>query len=133
MAKEYEVRGILSYTKENTWARVMPDGCVMIGITDYAQDMLNDIIYVDISEEGSVVEHMQPFATAESNKAVSDVYSPVSGTIREINEEVVDDPSVINKDPYNAGWLVLVEPSNLDEDLSNLLSPDKYKKMNEDI
>ncbi|MFZ7121186.1 MAG: glycine cleavage system protein GcvH [Eubacteriaceae bacterium] len=129
MLEKYEVRGIPSYTKENTWAKVMADGSVKVGITDYAQQMLNDIVFVDIHEEGSDVTHMQPFATAESSKAVSDVYSPVSGTIKEINEEAIDDPGVINRDPYDAGWLVTIEPTNLDEEMNNLLSADEYKKL----
>ena len=129
MAEEYEVRGIPSYTDKDTWARVMADGTVRIGITDYAQKMLKEIMFVDLHDVGSEVVQMQPFASAESSKALSDVYSPVSGTVKAVNDDVIGDPGIINRDPYDAGWLVAIVPSNLEEDLKSLLSADAYKDL----
>ena len=129
MAEEYEVRGIPSYTDKDTWARVMADGTVRIGITDYAQKMLKEIMFVDLPDVGSEVVQMQPFASAESSKALSDVYSPVSGTVKAVNDDVMGDPGIINRDPYDAGWLVAIVPSNLEEDLKSLLSADAYKDL----
>ncbi len=129
MSEEYEVRGILSYTKEDTWARVMADGSVKVGITDYAQKMLKEIVFVDLPEAGSEVVQMQPFASAESTKAVSDVYSPVSGTIKAVNDDVIGDPGIINRDPYDAGWLVAIVPSNLAKEMNNLLDAGAYKEL----
>jgi glycine cleavage system H protein len=129
MAEEYEVRGIPSYTDKDTWARVMADGTVRIGITDYAQKMLKEIMFVDLPDVGSEVVQMQPFASAESSKALSDVYSPVSGTVKAVNDDVIGDPGIINRDPYDAGWLVAIVPSNLEEDLKSLLSADAYKDL----
>ena len=129
MAEEYEVRGIPSYTDKDTWARVMANGTVRIGITDYAQKMLKEIMFVDLPDVGSEVVQMQPFASAESSKALSDVYSPVSGTVKAVNDDVIGDPGIINRDPYDAGWLVAIVPSNLEEDLKSLLSADAYKDL----
>ena len=129
MAEEYEVRGIPSYTDKDTWARVMADGTVRIGITDYAQKMLKEIMFVDLPDVGREVVQMQPFASAESSKALSDVYSPVSGTVKAVNDDVIGDPGIINRDPYDAGWLVAIVPSNLEEDLKSLLSADAYKDL----
>ena len=115
MAK-YEVRGIPSYTKEDTWAKVMANGAVQVGITDYAQQMLKEIMFVDLPEVGSEVLQMLPFASAESSKAVTDVYSPISGTVKAVNDDVIGDPSIINRDPYDAGWLIEIQPTKLDEE-----------------
>lgn len=127
MSEEYEVRGIPSYTKEDTWAKVMGDGTVKIGITDYAQKMLNEIIYVELPEIGSEVVQMEGFGSAESSKSISDLYSPISGIVCVVNEELIDDPEMINRDPYDAGWMIAINPSNLEEELKNLLSADAYK------
>jgi len=126
MADEYEVRKIPSYTKEDTWVRVLANGNVMVGITDYAQKMLKEISFVDLPEVDDEITQMEPFATAESVKASSDVYAPISGTIVEINEDLEDNPTIINQDPYDSGWFVVVKPSNLEEELKNLLSADEY-------
>jgi len=128
MAK-YEVRGIPSYTKEDTWAKVMANGAVQVGITDYAQQMLKEIMFVDLPEVGSEVLQMLPFASAESSKAVTDVYSPISGTVKAVNDDVIGDPSIINRDPYDAGWLIEIQPTKLDEELKNLLSADEYRAL----
>ncbi|TZE82520.1 glycine cleavage system protein GcvH [Calorimonas adulescens] len=129
MAEEYEVRITLYYTKEDTWARVMTDGTVRVGITDFAQKMLKEIVFVELPEVGSEVKQMQPFASAESIKSVSDIYSPISGKVKEVNANVIDEPSIINRDPYDAGWLVVIEPTKLEEELNNLLNADAYKAL----
>jgi len=117
----------LKYTKEHEWIRV--EGNVgVIGITDFAQSQLSDIVYVEIPETGTEVKQMESFGTVEAVKAVSDLYSPVSGKVIEVNQKVKDDPSIINKDPYGDGWLIKVEISNPDE-LNNLLSPEEYEKL----
>ena len=129
MAEEYEVRAIPSYTKEDTWVRIMPDGMVKIGITDFAQKMLNEIVAVQLPDVGSEVRQMQIFGSVESVKSVSDVYSPISGKVREVNEKVLEEPAILNQDPYDAGWLLVVEPAKLDEELKNLLNADAYKAL----
>jgi glycine cleavage system H protein len=99
------------YTKEHEWARA-EDGRVRIGITDYAQDALGDVVYVDLPEAGTVLEKQRPFAEVESTKSVSDVYAPVDGTIVEKNPLVDERPELVNEQPYGDGWLVLVEPAD---------------------
>lgn len=127
MAEEYEVRGIPSYTQEDTWVKVMGDGNVKVGITDYAQKMLNEITYVDFPKVGSKVVQMESLGTVESSKSVSDIFSPISGIVEAVNEDLMDDPEIINRDPYDAGWIIAITPSNLEEELKNLLSADAYK------
>jgi len=129
MDGEYEVRAIPYYTREHTWARIMADGTVRVGITDYAQKMLREVVFVELPEVGSEVKQMEPFGSIESVKAVSDLYCPLSGKVKEVNEKVVNDPSIVNKDPYGEGWLVIIEPQKLEEELKNLLNADAYKKL----
>jgi len=101
----------LRYTKEHEWARV-EDGGVRVGITDYAQDALGDVVYVDLPEVGAAVTAGQPFGEVESTKSVSDVFSPITGTIVERNPLIDDRPELANEAPYGDGWLVLVEPED---------------------
>jgi glycine cleavage system H protein len=101
----------LRYTKEHEWAR-SEDRRVRVGITDFAQDALGDVVYVDLPEAGTVVEAGRPFGEVESTKSVSDVYSPVSGSVVERNPLVDEHPELINEQPYRDGWLVLIEPSD---------------------
>jgi glycine cleavage system H protein len=103
------------YTKEHEWAR--QDGArIIIGITDYAQDQLGDVVFVGLPETGTQVEAGKPLGEVESTKSVSDVYSPVSGTVLEKNAEVEANPELINSDPYGKGWLVTVEAEGFDPD-----------------
>jgi len=98
----------LRYTKEHEWARA--DGTrVRVGITDFAQDSLGDVVYVDLPEVGTVVAADQPFGEVESTKSVSDVFSPLSGTIVERNPLIEDRPELLNEQPYGDGWLVVIE------------------------
>ena len=100
-----------------------------VGITDYAQKMLSEITYVDLPEVGSAVVQLESFGSAESSKSVADIYSPISGIVVAVNQDLADVPEMINRDPYDAGWIIEITPSNLDEELKNLLSADEYKAL----
>ncbi|MDP9300518.1 MAG: glycine cleavage system protein GcvH [Actinomycetota bacterium] len=97
----------LRYTKEHEWAR-LEGGRVRVGITDFAQDALGDVVYVDLPEAGAAVKAATPFGEVESTKSVSDVYSPVTGTIAERNPLIEDRPELVNEQPYEDGWLIVV-------------------------
>ena len=99
------------YTKDHEWA-LLDGGRVRIGITEYAQDALGDVVYVQLPEVGAVVEAGGPCSEVESTKSVSDVYAPVAGTVVEVNTELADAPQRLNEDPYGEGWICLIEPSD---------------------
>ncbi len=103
----------IRYTKEHEWARA-EDGGVRIGITDYAQDALGDVVYVDLPDVGSVLRANQPFGEVESTKSVSDLYSPIEGTVIQRNPLIDERPELVNEQPYGDGWLVMVEPADLE-------------------
>jgi glycine cleavage system H protein len=113
------------YTKEHEWSRA-ENGRVRIGITDYAQDALGDVVYVDLPDPGTVVQAKRPFAEVESTKSVSDVYAPVDGTIVEKNPLLDERPELVNEEPYGDGWLVIVEPAHPDA-LDGLLDATAYR------
>lgn len=116
----------LTYTEEHEY--VHPTGAagvVEIGITDYAQGELGDVVYVDLPKPGAKFDKMEPFGTIEAVKAVSELYCPVAGEVVEVNGAIEGDPSVINKDPYGAGWMIRLRVKNAAE-LSELLSPADY-------
>ena len=118
----------LKYTKEHEWVKVDGNVCT-VGITDYAQGELGDIIFLDItSEAGKEVKQGEVLGSIEAVKTVSEVYSPVSGKIIEINNGINDNPSIVNTEPYEGGWIVKIEPSNQDE-ISNLLDTPAYKEL----
>jgi len=117
----------LRYTQEHEWARA--DGPrVTIGITDYAQDQLGDVVYVDLPSSGTRVEKGQPFGEVESTKSVSDLYAPLSGTIVERNETLESSPELVNADPYGRGWMVVIEAEQPDE-VGGLLSATDYQEL----
>lgn len=116
----------LKYTKEHEWIRVEGSSGT-VGITDYAQGELGDVIYVDIPEEKDVNQG-DSFGTIEAVKTVSDIYAPISGKITGINKAINDNPAIVNKDPYDEGWLVKITFSNPAE-LESLLDADGYKKL----
>jgi len=132
MVDEYEVRIGLLYTEEHEWVKV-EDGKARVGVTDYAQKSLHEIVYVELPEEGMEVKQMKPMGTVESIKAVSEVYSPVSGRVIKINERLRDSPELVNESPYGEGWIVVIEPSNLDEELKRLLTPEQYADLLREI
>jgi glycine cleavage system H protein len=117
----------LAYTKEHEWVRVEGDH-VIIGITDYAQDQLGDVVYVELPEVGTQVTQFETCGTIESVKTVADLYAPVSGEILHINDALDDTPELINQDPYGAGWIATIRMQNRD-DLQNLLSAKDYEAL----
>ena len=119
-----EVPEGLYYSKDFEWVKIEGDK-VRVGITDYAQKSLREIVYTELPSVGTEVKQSEPFGTLESVKAVSDLISAISGTIEEVNEEVQSKPETLNEDPYGKGWLLVVKPSNLQADLANLLDFDK--------
>jgi len=112
------------YTKEHEWLR-LEDSTGTVGITDYAQDQLGDIVYVKLPPVGPAVRQMEPFGEIESVKAVSDLYSPVSGEVVEVNAELEERPELVNLDPYGQGWLIRVRLSDPAE-LERLLTAEEY-------
>lgn len=100
----------LRYTREHEWARREGDK-IVVGITDFAQDQLGDVVYLSLPEVAASVEAGKPLGEVESTKSVSDVYSPVSGTVAEVNLTARDDPAMVNQDPYGGGWMVSIKPS----------------------
>jgi glycine cleavage system H protein len=117
------------YSREHEWARD-DDDRVVVGITDYAQDQLGDVVFVSLPEPGSDVSAGEPLGEVESTKSVSDVYSPVTGVVLEKNDAVEDNPELINADPYGDGWLVAIERRGGGGD--ELLSADEYRTLIED-
>ena len=117
----------LKYTKDHEWARIEGD-VATVGITDYAQSELGDIVFVELPEVGKKTKQSDSFGTIEAVKAVSDLFAPLSGEIIEINHHLSDQPEVINKDPYGAGWLVKIKVSNKSE-ISKLLDKTKYEEL----
>lgn len=116
----------LKYTTNHEWVRVVGMSAVM-GITDYAQDALGDIVYIQLPDAGSLVEEHQSFSEIESTKSVNDVYAPVSGKVIKVNDALSSTPELLNSDPYGAGWICEIEASQLD--ISSLLSPDQYHEL----
>ena len=118
----------LRYTTDHEYARKTDTaGVVQVGITDYAQGELGDVVYVDLPKPGAAVEKKAVFGTIEAVKAVSELYSPLAGTVVEVNGALEKDPAVVNRDPYGAGWMIKLKLKNL-ADLDALLSSDAYKQ-----
>jgi len=116
----YEVPEGLYYSKDFAWIKIEGDK-VRMGITDYAQKSLREIVYAELPAVGSAVKQGEPYGTVESVKAVSDLIAAVSGMIEEVNEEVKSKPETLNEDPYMKGWVVVVKPANLQAELPNLM------------
>jgi glycine cleavage system H protein len=120
----------LKYTEEHEWVLV-EDDVATIGITDFAQDALGDIVFVELPEIGATVEAGKPFGVVESVKAVSDVYSPVTGEVVEINDELPDAPETVNTSPYEDAWMIKVKLADVSE-LDDLMDADDYKEFAQD-
>mgnify|MGYP000536497851 FL=1 len=131
-AGESKVKEGLYYTKDHEWAQIMEDGTVLVGISDYAQKELGDLAYVELPEVGKEVSKGDVLCEVESVKAVSEVYAPVSGEVIEVNEELEDAPEKINEDPYDA-WIAKIKPSNLEEELKDLMTAEKYAEYLESL
>lgn len=117
----------LKYVSSHEWLRKEEDGSITIGITEHAQDLLGDIVYVELPEIGEVVAADDEISVVESVKAASDVYAPISGEIVSINENLEDEPELINSDPYGDGWFFRIKPDNI-EDYDNLLTAEQYQE-----
>lgn len=116
----------LNFTKEHEWVLFDNDHIATIGITDFAQESLGDITFVQLPKEGEEIRKDDPFGVVESVKAVSDLYAPVTGRVVEVNQPLLNAPELINEDPYNDGWLIKVEVKDA-SDLKDLMSADEYK------
>jgi len=117
----YDVPEGLYYTKDFEWLKTEGDR-VRVGITDYAQKQLREIVYAELPSQGTTTKQNEPYGTVESVKAVSDLVAPVGGTIEEVNAEVQSKPELLNEDPYGKGWLLVINPSNLQGELANLMN-----------
>ena len=115
------------FTKDHEWAKKDAEH-YLVGITEYAQDQLGDVVFLELPKVGQVVKKGESIADIESVKAASDIYAPLSGTVVEVNQSAVEHPEIVNSDPYKKAWLVKIMPSNTSE-LSELLSPDAYSKL----
>lgn len=128
-ADEYEIRIDRLYTKTHEWVLIKDSKEAVVGITDYAQKSLHDIVYVEMPKIGSIVRQMEPIGAVESVKAVSEIFAPLSGEVIEVNRKLIESPEILNKSPYDEGWIIIIRPSNLDQEIKNLLSPEEYKKL----
>ncbi len=115
----------LKYTKEHEWARKKGTR-VVVGITDFAQDQLGDVVYIELPDVGDAVKKGESFGVVESTKAVSELFSPVTGKVVEVNDPLADAPETINEDPYEEGWMIVVEPSD-PKDLDALMDAKAYR------
>lgn len=126
-----EGRGIpvdLKYTKDHEWLRMEGDVC-RVGITDYAQNSLHEVVYADLPQVGRRLAQKESFGTVESVKAVSEVYSPISGEVVEVNQKLADAPELVNQQPYREGWLILMKPLKLKDEAGSLLSAKEYEEL----
>jgi len=117
----------LRYSEEHEWVKIEGDK-VRIGITDFAQSELGDIVFVELPQVGDEIQADEPFGSVESVKTVSELYAPVSGRIVEINEDLDDSPEFVNESPYEKAWMIVIEPSNL-EDVEKLMTAEQYEEM----
>lgn len=129
---EYEVREELYYTKEHDWVKLEGELC-RVGISDFAQKSLHEIVYAELPKVGLKVKQMESMGTVESVKAVSDVFSPVTGEVLEVNEKLSEQPELINRSPYDDGWIAVIKPEKLEEELKNLLDHNGYAKYLEEL
>ena len=123
-----EIPGDLKFLKSHEWARIEDNGQVTVGISDHAQGLLGDLVYVELPEVGDTVTAGAAVAVVESVKAASDVYSPVSGKVIAVNDALADKPETINEDAYGEGWVLVVQPDDM-EQMNELLSPDDYAEL----
>jgi glycine cleavage system H protein len=117
----------LKYTREHEWAALEEKNRVRVGISDYAQDALGDVVYVNLPDEGTEVRAGEAVGEVESTKSVSDIFSPVSGRVVERNQALTDSPELVNQEPYGEGWMVVIEMSD-PEELDDLLDADAYRQ-----
>ncbi|WP_079526967.1 glycine cleavage system protein GcvH [Halobacillus hunanensis] len=118
----------LRYSEEHEWVKEEEGSKVRIGITDFAQSELGDIVFVELPEVGEEIEADEPFGSVESVKTVSELYAPLSGKVVEINEELEDSPEFVNESPYDKAWMIIIEPSESSE-MEQLMSAEQYEEM----
>lgn len=123
-----EYRADRKYAETHEWVMVEGDGIVVVGISDFAQDQLGDIVYVDLPEAGGSVESGDTLAEVESTKSVGEVYAPVAGTIAAVNESLLETPELVNRDPYGDGWLLRIQPA-AEPDLEGLMEAAAYQAL----
>ncbi len=129
---QYDIPDGLHYSKDHEW--VKPEGNkARVGITDYAQNSLNDVVYVELPEVEKAVKQFDSMGAVESVKAASDIFAPVSGRIAETNKRLEQEPELVNKEPYGAGWIALIESASLQEDLPRLMDAAKYAAFLKDL
>jgi glycine cleavage system H protein len=128
MSNQHQVPDDLVYTREHEWARISGGGA-RIGITDYAARTLNDVVYVSLPSPGQTIEQAASFGTVESIKAVSELYSPLSGTVTNVNTQLTNHPELVNQSPYDQGWIIEIKPSKADQERKNLLSSQQYREL----
>ncbi|URQ65766.1 glycine cleavage system protein GcvH [SAR86 cluster bacterium] len=121
----------LKFLESHEWARIEDDGTVTVGISNHAQELLGDIVFVELPEVGGNIEMKASVAVVESVKAASDVYTPISGEVMEVNENLVSSPEIINSSPYNQGWFFKVKPQNINE-LNEMLDLEAYQKFSQE-
>ncbi|MGW8959574.1 glycine cleavage system protein GcvH [Paenibacillus sp. NPDC055715] len=125
-----EVKQQFWYTEEHEWVQRIEDGTVRIGITDFAQHQLGDIVFVELPGEGATIEQGTEIGTIESVKTVSDLFAPVTGTVLKMNEALESTPELVNESPYEEGWMIEVKiGEDVEEALSKLLSADQYEQL----
>lgn len=115
------------FTKEHEWITISSEGLAMIGISDFAQEQLGDIVSIELPKVGSKFKQMQPMAIVDSVKASSDIYSPLSGEVVQVNDELSEHPEWINESPYELGWIIKIKPSNMEE-LDDLMTAGQYSE-----
>ena len=123
-----EIPGELKYSKSHEWVRINDDGTVTIGITEHAQELMGDMVYVELPENGASFNHGDDCAVVESVKAASDVYAPIGGEVVEINEALADAPETINSDPYGEGWIFRMTPADTGE-MDDLMDANAYEEL----
>lgn len=117
----------LRYTDEHVWVKVEGDHA-RVGVTDFAQSELGDIVFIELPEKGTFIEADEPFGSVESVKTVSELYAPVSGKVLEVNKELDDRPELVNESPFDKAWMIVVEPTEMSE-VEKLMSAEEYKKI----
>ncbi|MEO5596141.1 MAG: glycine cleavage system protein GcvH [Lysobacteraceae bacterium] len=127
-----EIPGDLKFLKSHEWARVEDNGRITVGISEHAQGLLGDLVYVELPAVGDSIKQGTACAVVESVKAASDVYSPVTGTVVAVNAALGDKPETINEDAYGEGWIFAIEPDDAAAELDEMLGPDDYAEMIED-
>jgi len=130
--KDAEVPEGLYYSKDYEWLKIEGDK-IRIGITDYAQKQLREIVYVELPSEGDTITQNEPYGTVESVKAVSDLVAPLSGTIEQVNTQLQSSPETLNEDPYKKGWLLVIKPSNKDVELKKIMDHAKAVEWHQTI